>query len=240
MRAIAFDLDNTLTDRPPAFEQWALGFVEDMGIEDPDAIELLTALDDDGFGDKPAMFRAARERWNIEVAVEDLVAHFYEQMIDKNVLAPGAIDALRAVRAAGLATLIVTNGMPSQQAKIGKLGLADLAQGMAISSLVGVRKPEPAILAAAHQAGMRLDDIGWMIGDSAEADIRGAMAIGARTPAPQPSRRPNRLRGRHPQSPRRQRRASLPTRNRPRPARPLQLAVTRSPPAGATPSTPAR
>ncbi|WUV91168.1 HAD hydrolase-like protein [Streptomyces canus] len=50
-----------------------------------------------------------------------------------------------------------------------------------ISEAAGHRKPEPEIFhAAAAVAGAALDG-SWMIGDSAPADIRGALGVGARS-----------------------------------------------------------
>lgn len=36
MAAVAVDLDNTLTDRPPVFDAWLADFLREHAIDDPD------------------------------------------------------------------------------------------------------------------------------------------------------------------------------------------------------------
>lgn len=182
MTVIAIDLDNTLTDRPTVFAGWLTAFKDDHGIDDPEADSLLAAWDADGFGDKPAMFGAARARWRLQPPVEELVEAFYTSMIEATFLTPDAVHALDLARRANATLLVVTNGTPRQQEKIDRLGLCELAHGVAVSGIVGARKPDLAIFAAAARvAGITVGDIEWMIGDSPEADIRGATRIGARS-----------------------------------------------------------
>lgn len=182
MTVIAVDLDNTLTDRPMVFTGWLTDFKDDHGIDDAEADRLLASWDADGFGDKPTMFGAARARWRLQPTVEELVEAFYTSMIEATFLTPDAVQALDLARRASATLLVVTNGTPRQQEKIDRLGLDELAHGVAVSGIVGARKPDSAIFAAAaHAAGTTVDAIDWVIGDSPEADIRGAFGIGARS-----------------------------------------------------------
>lgn len=78
--------------------------------------------------------------------------------------------------------MVVTNGVAHQQeAKIRMTGLDRYLADWVISGDVGVRKPDPEIFEiAAERARVRLGG-GWMVGDSPEADIHGASALGLRT-----------------------------------------------------------
>lgn len=182
MAAIAVDLDNTLTDRPPVFDAWLSDFLHEHAIEDLDAPAEIRRLDADGFGDKQHMFEIIRSRWQLAPPVGELIESFYGNMVERTELPDGARQGLSRLVHAGYDVLVVTNGSPRQQDKIDRLALRDLVHGVAVSSIVGVRKPQPGIFeAAARDAGLTASDIGWMIGDSAEADIRGAAAIGARS-----------------------------------------------------------
>jgi putative hydrolase of the HAD superfamily len=78
--------------------------------------------------------------------------------------------------------VIVTNGRVAQQElKIRNTGLDALVHGWVISEAVGHKKPAPEIFhAAAAKAGQPLHSA-WLIGDSAPADIGGAVGVDARS-----------------------------------------------------------
>jgi putative hydrolase of the HAD superfamily len=78
----------------------------------------------------------------------------------------------------------VTNGPPSQEAKIRAAALHDAGDAWCISEIVGAVKPERAIFeAAAALCGASLDAPvhGWMVGDNPDADILGGVRAGLRT-----------------------------------------------------------
>ena len=77
----------------------------------------------------------------------------------------------------------VTNGEADNQlGKIERTGLDRLVDSVAVSGVLGVRKPDPEIFRiAAEGAGCALADGGWMAGDNAQADIAGGAAVGLRT-----------------------------------------------------------
>lgn len=103
-------------------------------------------------------------------------------MVERTELPEPSRRGLARLAEGGFSILVVTNGSPRQQDMIERLGLTEVVHGVAVSGIVGVRKPSPGIFeAAAKDAGLKLGDIAWMIGDSAEADIRGGAAIGARS-----------------------------------------------------------
>ncbi|GID92536.1 hypothetical protein Adi01nite_19480 [Amorphoplanes digitatis] len=78
--------------------------------------------------------------------------------------------------------MIVTNGRAAQrEAKIRNTGLDRLVHGWVVSETVGREKPAPEIFrAAADIARLPLRDA-WVIGDSPQADIAGAVALGLRS-----------------------------------------------------------
>jgi putative hydrolase of the HAD superfamily len=169
-------LDNTLVDRAEGFRLWAQRFVAERSL---DLAELpwLEAADGDGFKPRAEFFAEVSERYAISEPIADLVAAY---RIDYPQCIPAPSEETRAALL-GLRTLgwkigIVTNGSPTQEAKITGTGLDQLVDGWVISEVVGVRKPEPAIFrTAAEICGCPLRG-GWLVGDSAEADIAGAAA----------------------------------------------------------------
>jgi putative hydrolase of the HAD superfamily len=100
-------------------------------------------------------------------------------MVSNCRLDPLVACALRIAADAGWVPVIVTNGSSRQQeAKIRHTGLDGYVADWVISEEVGVSKPNPRIFAiAAERARMRLSGA-WMVGDSPEADIGGASALG--------------------------------------------------------------
>jgi putative hydrolase of the HAD superfamily len=176
-----FDLDNTLIDRAAAFRSWAAAFAAAHDLA-ATAVDVLERLDGDGLVPRERLFADVRKRFGLEEPVEDLVAA-YRRDYPAHVQPPPpeTLAALHELRERGWRLGIVTNGAPSQEAKIDVAGLADHVDGWAIPELVGARKPEPAIfVAAAAACGCALDG-GWVVGDSAAADIVGAAACGLRS-----------------------------------------------------------
>ncbi len=90
-----------------------------------------------------------------------------------------AVPTLRAIRAAGLAVGILTNGPSAlQRRKLEITGLADEVDAVAISEELGVAKPDPAAFHAAA-ALLGADPAGVaMVGDSPAYDIAGALGAG--------------------------------------------------------------
>jgi putative hydrolase of the HAD superfamily len=87
--------------------------------------------------------------------------------------------ALKIAGDAGWVPVVVSNGgTRRQEAKIRSTGLDRYLADWVISEEAGVSKPNPRIFAiAAERARMRLNGA-WMVGDSPEADIGGASALG--------------------------------------------------------------
>jgi putative hydrolase of the HAD superfamily len=176
-----FDLDNTLIDRAGAFREWATRFTADRALG-PQEIEWLERIDDDGFAPRSEFFAEVRRRYGLAESVDDLVAR-YRTEYPRCVRPPSEATraALHDLRVRGWKIAIVTNGSRSQQAKIAAAGLSTIVDGWAISEVVGSRKPELAIFrAAADFCGSTLDGA-WMVGDSAQADIAGAIVCGLRS-----------------------------------------------------------
>ena len=74
---------------------------------------------------------------------------------------------------------LISNGFKeATEMKVARTNLAPYFQNIIISEVVGVNKPDPAIFNhAVYLAGGTIPE-SVMIGDSIEADIRGAMGVG--------------------------------------------------------------
>lgn len=173
MPLLLCDLDGTVLDRQEAFRVWARTFTDTFTLP-PDAVGWLIDQDRDGRRNKGELFSAAKQRFSLQRGVDDLVNSFRENFPRHFRLRTDTTDALQRVRAAGWRIAVVTNGGPAQLRKVEATGLAAHVDAVTVSSLVGIRKPDVGIFrAAAVAAGASLEG-GWMIGDSADADIQGA------------------------------------------------------------------
>lgn len=183
MKAIVFDLDGTLVDSAPDIHAAACAVLEAerlapvtaaqtrsfIGDGAPVFIERLIAAQ----GLPPAQDRHAR-----------MLARFldrYETAHDLTTLYPGALQALHALRAAGMALAMCTN-KPAAPARavLHHFGLSDLFPVLVAGDTLPQRKPDPAPLRAAIAGlGVRDDAQVVFVGDS-EVDARTAERAGLR------------------------------------------------------------
>jgi putative hydrolase of the HAD superfamily len=87
---------------------------------------------------------------------------------------------LRALRAAGIRTAVISNWDWSLHERLHETGLAELVDGALASAEVGSAKPDGAIFAAALELVGARPGEAWHVGDTPEADIEGARAAGIR------------------------------------------------------------
>lgn len=173
------DLDNTLVDRAAAFAEFAHEFVVELH-RDPTEAEWLIEIDNDGFAAREAVAAAIQERFGLsQDDRSQLLSTLRAGLVDRMRLDPEVPAALGRARNAGWRLAIVTNGtVPQQTRKITTLGLRPRVDAVVISEGVSVRKPDPAIFRYAAEAAGSTVAGGWMIGDSADADVAGAHAAG--------------------------------------------------------------
>lgn len=178
MPLLLFDLDNTLLDRDGPFRAWGERFLEGLGAP-PTDIDWLLSADADGLTDRWDLADAIRDRYALRTPSVDLVEELHDGVAAQTRLDPLVACALRIADDAGWVPVVVTNGVVRQQeAKIRRTGLDRYVADWVISEEAGVSKPNPRIFAlAAQRVRMPLRGA-WVVGDSPEADIGGAAAVG--------------------------------------------------------------
>jgi putative hydrolase of the HAD superfamily len=175
---LLLDLDNTLLDRAAAFRAWAEDFLH--AIDGPaEDIDWILDTDADGLTDRWDVAEALRERYRLPTPLIDLVEDMRDGVVRNTRLDPLVASALRIVVNVGWVPVVVSNGTTRQQeAKIRQTGLNRYLADWVISEEAGVSKPNPRIFSiAAERARMDLTGA-WLVGDSPEADIGGANALG--------------------------------------------------------------
>jgi len=175
---LLLSLDDTLVDRAGAFADWGRDFLDRIGAPRHD-LDWLLAIDADGISSRWDVAEALRHRYDLAESAADLVEEQRAMVLARLRPDPLLGCALRIAIDAGLVPVVVTNGDSGQQLeKLRRTGLDRYVADCIVSNEVGVRKPNPRIFAiAAQRVRMSLRDA-WMIGDSPEADINGAVAVG--------------------------------------------------------------
>lgn len=181
MPLLLLSLDDTLLDRSGAFRGWGQEFLRSVGAPEYD-LDWLLSVDADGMGSHWDVAEAVRDRYHLRTSAIDIVESIRHGVLQRLRLAAPLACALRIAAIAGWMPVVVTNGETAQQeTKLRKTGLDRHLAGWVISEAVGVSKPNPRIFAiAAERARARLATA-WMVGDSPEADIQGAAAVGVRS-----------------------------------------------------------
>ncbi len=177
MPLLLLALDDTLVDRTGAFRSWAEDFLREVGA--PYDLDWLMSVDADGLTSRWDVADALRDRFRLRTPTIDLVEALQDGVVARTRLDPLVACALKIADDAGWLPVIVSNGDTRlQEAKIRRTGLDRLVADWVVSEEAGVSKPNPRIFElAAHRARMRLSGA-WVVGDSPEADIGGAAAMG--------------------------------------------------------------
>jgi HAD superfamily hydrolase (TIGR01549 family) len=178
-RLALFDLDNTLLDRTTAFRIWAQKFIAANDLP-PGAWSVIESADGDGMAPRADFFVEICRQLRITREIEDLLTSYYQEYPRCFTVDHETVAAVRKLRARGWKVGVVTNGPPSQGAKLEATNLVGEVDAHCISAVVGAWKPDTAIFEeAARICGVPLD--GWMVGDSANADIEGGRRAGLHT-----------------------------------------------------------
>jgi putative hydrolase of the HAD superfamily len=175
------DLDNTLIDREACFRRWADDFAEEHSLA-AGARTWLVEADGDGYVPRAEFFAAARARFGLVPTAEELVDGYGRDYAERTVPpGPEAMRQLATLRERGWRIGLVTNGNARQYRKLEVAGLGPQLDGVCVSELEGVAKPDAAIFRlAAERCGMPLEGA-WMVGDHPEYDIAGAARLGLST-----------------------------------------------------------
>lgn len=168
IRAVFFDLDNTLVDRDIAVAEWLATVVP------AERIAPLIELDGGSYGPRPAFFAAIGAAAGLSAGATR--RRFFREMPLLARLRPDADELLARL---SVPAIIVTNGPGKvQRAKLVAAGLVERIAGAVISGEVGVDKPDPAIFHLALKLAGCQASQAVMVGDHPQNDVAGAQAVG--------------------------------------------------------------
>ena len=187
IKAILFDLDNTLFDREAAFRRVAEAFyrehpsVSATGTLE-DVVEKLVEWDEDGYGDRDKMRRRWLNEWpDIGKSPAELEGWYRSAMEDAVAPDTEINEFLADLNEQQVPWGIITNGPPSQHVKCKAAGLTELAGFVIVSGEVGYEKPDPWIYwDALRRLTIEEPTDALMVGDNPTSDIDGAKRVGMR------------------------------------------------------------
>ena len=180
LKAVIFDLDETLHDREATNEPYRRALFERCGHGEYETFcRRWQELDEWGHAAKTALFGGLVADGLLDDTVEGLIREYRELAWRQPHLMADAIEVLTELRHRGFKTGIITNGVAHvQQGKIEALNLAPFMDAMLISEVEGIRKPDPEIF---HRAARRLqvDPVHCAyVGDHPDRDAAGAAGAG--------------------------------------------------------------
>ena len=176
MRAVIFDLDQTLLDRERSlhdFLTWQCKGMLRPYIEDQAAfISRFVELDDNGAVWKDKVYSALIGEFHLEEwSCAELLSVYESCFCAFSAPRPGVLEALSAISTRYKLGLI-SNGMtPFQERNFRGLGIASMFDSVIVSAAVNLRKPEAAIFhLACSELGVRPDEAVY-VGDNPTADV---------------------------------------------------------------------
>lgn len=188
LKAVLFDLDNTLMDRDYTFRSFSRQLVrEHLGHLSADEQEKTVAYiieaDADGYRAKDGFFAELLDRlpWREEMNMDKLKAYYDANYMTHAQVMRHSRACLEHVRSLGLKTGLITNGYTAlQNGKIDLLGLRRYFDAVIISEEAGIRKPDEGIYRMAlEKLGVSAEEA-LIVGDHPVNDIWGAAKVGIR------------------------------------------------------------
>lgn len=189
MKAILFDLDNTLIDRQGAAYDMYSDMVAEvfpdwyrMSIEFETAVQRLMLWDEYGAIGKDHVFGRFCKTYHLaEEWEKKLTDHWVQHFGDYTRSFPESRETLEKLKNKYRIGLL-TNGYPHmQRRKLELSGLEDLFEAVVVSGEHGIHKPDPAIFKiACDKMGVLPEEV-IFVGDTFSTDIYGAVLSGMKT-----------------------------------------------------------
>lgn len=186
IKAVIFDLDNTILDRTHTFKSFAASFLNHY-FEQLESYEqqlaLIIELDQDGYKDKRELFRELLDQlpWTAKPEHQELMHFYSEHYVKSAVLFDQALEVIRHAKSKYKIGLITNGRTEIQYGKIDHLGLREHFDFIIVSEEAGVKKPDRRIFEAAWtELNLRPEQCIY-VGDHPVNDIEGASLAGLGT-----------------------------------------------------------
>jgi putative hydrolase of the HAD superfamily len=186
IKAVIFDLDNTLLDRTRTFRLFAEAFVDRFLGETKKREALIgriELLDEDGYKDKPTLFRELLDElpWLEKPLHEDLLGYYEKEYVNSAILMDQAEDLIHYLGGKYKLGLITNGRTAIQYGKIDRLAIRDRFEVILVSEEAGIKKPDSRIFRTAIERLNVLPEECVYVGDHPVNDVEGAASVGMRT-----------------------------------------------------------
>ncbi len=188
IRAVIFDMDETLLDRQGSLRRFAAAQHAAhqnalAGLSESAFVKRFMTLDNNGALWKDEVYRQILDENRVtaidpQTLLDEYIADFH---IHCQGFA-GLAEMVAQLTAEGRRLGLITNGtFPFQLHNFRALGVAEQFDAVLVSEQEGIRKPDPEIFRRAlTRLGVTADEAVF-VGDNPEADIRGAQSVGMGT-----------------------------------------------------------
>ncbi|MCM3783477.1 HAD family hydrolase [Neobacillus mesonae] len=186
VKALIFDLDDTLSDRQASIEQYILKltntyFPEADAVRQSFIAERFREADQNGYRDKKDVYEmlVADLSWSNPPTAQEYISFFKQELARCIKPMEHLFIVLDYFKSKGVPMGMITNGSVQLQGdKIDQLGIRDYFDTVVISAEAGISKPHPDIYAIALERLSMEPAHVWFIGDHPHNDIVGAVKCG--------------------------------------------------------------
>lgn len=182
IKAILFDLDNTLIDRQKAFKSMLIRVFHTY-YEDEEYINKLVEdemlFDNNGKIERKESFTLLINKYNIkEFTAEELASNWSKESGSDVYLFDDVLDTLKQLKKKYKLAIVTNGDYESQKRKLDNINLYDLLDYCLISSEINIRKPDVRIFEyACNKMNLKVDECVY-VGDSYSRDIVGSLNAG--------------------------------------------------------------
>jgi putative hydrolase of the HAD superfamily len=186
IKAIIFDLDNTLLDRTLTFRSFTSSLISHyfshLDVTQP-LLELIIELDQDGYKDKEELFTQllGLPYWQEKPQLSELMAFYNREYVISAVLMDDAREVVQYARTKYKVGVITNGKTPIQYGKMDQLGIRNDFDLIIVSEEAGVKKPDRRIFEMAFEKLDLKPEQCIYIGDHPINDIEGAARAGMNT-----------------------------------------------------------
>ena len=197
IKAIYFDLDNTLVHRIKSIEVYAAEFYKDFAQQlveasVEDIITIITIQDNGGYLAKDSPYKTVKEavsktlyqqlNWHHKPAIEELETHWHDRFPLYSVAMQGANELLEMLSEQGFYIGIISNGAhDTRLARAETLMAYSKVNKLVSSESAGINKPAKEIfINTITEAGLKPEECCY-VGDHPINDIEGSRNAGLKT-----------------------------------------------------------
>ncbi len=181
IKAVFFDLDDTLFDRCLTIREYAKVLYRDLNLTLEESIftEEFIHIDNNGYANKVEIYESLKQQFQIDHSSDWFFEHWANTAWEFPHINDNAIELLKRLRSVNIKTGIITNGTTRfQRTKIKNLYIEELLDAVIISEEVGCKKPDRQIfdIAALKVNVLPIECV--FVGDNFENDYLGSLNAG--------------------------------------------------------------